>query len=209
MANADMNRLMDHARIRLPGALDAAIQMELFSALREFFTSSNCWYEDIDFTALPTDVEYFADPDAFTYDLVPTEGSITRLMFVRDDEGRRISATMPTPGLLVLGYAPDETKTYTARVALTVVDPVTREGYPQFPDWVLQKYGNEILDGVLGRMMSQIAKPYSNPTMALMHLRKFKQTISKAKVEASVGNVYRGQNWLYPQTFASRKRGII
>lgn len=203
MANADMNRLMDHARIRLPGALDAAIQMELFSALREFFGGSNCWYEDIDFTALPTDSEYYADPDAYTYDLAPTDGTITRVLFVRDDQGRPISATMPIPGTLVLGYAPDVAKTYTARVALTVVDPVTREGYPSFPDWVLTKYGTEILDGVLGRMMSQLAKPYSNPTLALAHLRKFKQGVNKARVEAKTGNVYRAQDWRFPQSFAS------
>lgn len=203
MASADMNRLMDHARIRLPGALDAAIQMELFSVLREFFSSSNCWYEDITFTALPTDVDYYADPDAFTYDLTPGEGLITRLIYVRDDEGRQISATMPTPGLLVLGHAPEVAKSYTARVALTVSDPVTREGYPQFPDWVLPRYGDGILDGVLGRMMSQIAKPYASANMAVIHLRRFKQTINKARVEAKTDNVYRGQNWRFPQNFAS------
>ncbi len=35
MPAADMNRLMDHARIRLPGALDAAIKMELFAVMNE------------------------------------------------------------------------------------------------------------------------------------------------------------------------------
>lgn len=72
MPNADMNRLMDHARIRLPGALDAAIQMELFSALNEFFQKSNIWYEDIQFPVQPTDDTYLENPDAFTYDIIPS-----------------------------------------------------------------------------------------------------------------------------------------
>lgn len=205
MPNADMNRLMDHARIRLPGALDAAIQIELFAALREFFGSSNCWYEDIAFAVTPTTQDYYANPAAFTYTITPTDGTITRLLGVRDSAGRQISAMMPTPGEVVIYRAPSQAETYTARVALTVTDPTTGAGYPVFPDWVMAKYGGEILDGVLGRMMSQIAKPYSNPTVAMVHLRKFKQGISKAKVEASHANVYRGQNWTFPQTFASRK----
>ena len=203
MADADMNRLMDHARIRLPGALDAAIQMELFVVLKEFFSGSNCWYEDIAFTANPTDSDVWADPDAYTYDLIPCDGTITRLIHVVDGSGRTIKASMPHPGTLLLAYAPSEPETYTARVALTVVDPVTREGYPQFPDWLLHRYFEDILDGLLGRMMSQLAKPYSAPQVAAVHLRKFKQAIQKAKVEASRQNVYGAQNWRFPKGFAN------
>jgi hypothetical protein len=199
-----MNRLMDHARIRLPGALDAAIQMELFSALDEFFQKSNIWFEDIAFDVTPTADTYLSNPGAFTYELVPDQGTVTRLVGVVNSQGAVQHATMPTLGDVVLGYSPNADDTYTARVALTVTDPVTREGYPEFPDWVLNKYGSEILDGVLGRMMSQIAKPYTSPNIAMVHLKKFKAAVSQAKVEASHENVYRGQSWRFPQGYASR-----
>lgn len=205
MANADMNRLMDHARIRLPGALDAAIQMELFAVMNEFFQSSNIWYEDIQFPVQPTADSYLDNPDAYTYDVIPTQGSITRLMGVVDSKGLPIKAYMPTLGQVVLNFSPNTADTYTARVALTVSDPVTRDGYPEFPDWIMDKYGNDILDGVLARMMAQIAKPYSSPQMAQYHMRLFKQSVAQAKVEASHQNVYRGQNWRFPQTFARRR----
>lgn len=205
MANADMNRLMDQARIRLPGALDAALQMELFSVMNEFFQGSNIWYEDISFAVQPTTQTYLENPDAFTYDIVPDQGAITRLMAVADGKGLPVRASMPILGQLVLQWSPNTADTYTARVALTVTDPVTREGYPEFPAWVLNKYGNEILDGLLGRMMSQIAKPYSSPAGAQFHLKNFKQAVSQAKVEASHRNVYRGQNWSFPQTFGRRR----
>jgi hypothetical protein len=196
---------MDHARIRLPGALDAAIQMELFAVMNEFFQSSNVWYEDIQFTVQPTADEYFSNPDAFTYDVIPTQGTITRLVGVINSQGNPQKAFMPTLGQVVLGVSPNATDTYTARVALTVSDPVTRDGYPEFPGWIMDKYGNDILEGVLSRMMSQIAKPYSSPQMAQYHGKMFKQAVSQAKVEASHQNVYRGQSWHFPQTFASRR----
>lgn len=205
MANADINRLMDNARIRLPGALDAALQLELFSVLNEFFQTSNIWYQDIQFAVTPTTANYLDDPDAYTYDIIPDQGSITRLIGVVDSNGYAQKAWMPTLGSLILAFSPNTAQTYTARVALTVTDPTTRDGYPQFPDWIMNKYGNDILDGLLGRMMSQLAKPYSSATMAQFHLKNFKQAVNQAKVEASHQNVYRGQNWRFPQTFARRR----
>lgn len=206
MANADMNRLMDNARIRLPGALDAALQTELFSVLNEFFQETNIWFEDIQFQVTPTSDSYVTNPDAYTYQLLPMDGgTIVRLVGVMDSSGFAQRASMPVLGELVLAYSPNQADTYTARVVKTITDPVTREGYPVFPAWILNKYGNDILDGLLGRMMSQLAKPYSSPQVAVVHLRNFKQSISKAKAEAMHGNVYRGQSWRFPQSFASRR----
>lgn len=210
MANADMNRLMDNARIKLPGALDNAIQIELFATLNEFFQESNIWYEDVTFDVTPTDETYFQNPDAYTYELSVLDGGvINRLIGVIDSNGFAKKATMPVPGQVILSFSPTSADTYTARVTKTITDPVTREGYPLFPDWVLNKYGNDILDGVLGRMMGQIAKPYSSPQIATVHLRNFKQGINKARAEAMHGNVYRGQNWRFPQSFARRRHRVF
>lgn len=210
MANADMNRLMDNARIKLPGALDSAILLELFSVLNEFFQESNIWYEDINFDVTPTTQTYIENPDAYTYQLnVLEQGTINRLIGVVDSGGFSQRATMPTPGYVILSYSPNAAGTFTARVAKTITDPVTRDGYPVFPAWILNKYGNDILDGVIGRMMGQIAKPYSSPTLAPVYLRNFKQGTNKARSEAMHGNVYRGQNWRFPQTFARRRHKVF
>jgi hypothetical protein len=193
----DLSRLMDNLRIKLPGALDGVIQLEMFSALNEFFQNSNAWTEDIEFETVGNEQSYL---------LVQTQpGAINRLMYVVNADGTPIAATMQTPGELELVYAPTDGLTLTARVALTVTDPVTREGYPDYPDWFLNKYGNDIMDGVLGRMMSQMAKPYSNERLAIFHMKKFQNAISQAKVEAQHKNVYRGQAWRFPQTFSRRK----
>lgn len=205
MANADMNRLIDHVRVRLPGSLDSAIQMELFAVMDEFFQRTNVWFEDIEFVVEPADGSPTTNPEGFTYDVVPAMGSAVRLVGVIDSDGAVVRASMQIPGEIMLAYSPDVSDTYKARVVLTVTDPVTREGYPEFPDWVMRKYRDAFLEGILGRMMSQIAKPYSSTAGAQFHLRNFKKHISQAKVEASHANVYRGQSWSYPQTFARRR----
>lgn len=206
MANADLNRLMDNARVKLPGALDAAIQLELFAILNEFFQESNIWTEDIAFDVTATTDTYLANPDAYTYQIQPQEGGvINRLIGVVNSSALPQRAIMPTPGYVILQFSPNAADTYTARVAKTVTDPTTRDGYPVCPDWVINKYGNDVTDGVIGRMMAQIAKPYSSPQLAPVYLRNFKQGTNKARAEAMHGNVYRGQNWRFPQAFSSRR----
>jgi len=190
-------KLMDLARVRLPGARDNIILLELFAVMNDFFQNSNCWYEDIDFTVALGQTVYYINPTSIA--------SPVRLLGVANAEGRVVNAVYAIPDTLTLLTSPPQTDTYTARVALTVTDPVTRDGYPIFPSWVLDKYNNDILDGVLGRMMSQIAKPYSNERMAVYHMRQFRGAVAFAKVEAMHQNVYRGQNWKFPQAFARRK----
>jgi hypothetical protein len=205
MANADMNRLMDNARVKLPGALDATIQLELFAVVNEFFQTSNLWYEDIAFSVTPTTQTYLENPSAYTYELIPLQdGTINRLMTIVDSAGFPQAGIMPTPGSVILQHSPNKADTFTARVAKTVTDPTATDGSPIFPEWVMNKYGNEILDGVLGRMMAQIAKPYSSPALAALYVRKFRQSVSRAKAEAMHGNLYRGQSWRFPSSFSAR-----
>ena len=65
--------------------------------------------------------------------------------------------------------------------------------------------GDDVLSGLLGRMMSQPAKPYTNMQLSVYHMRRFRDGIARAKVEAMHQNVYRAQSWRFPQTFARRK----
>lgn len=195
--SADLNRLMDNLRIRLPGAVDESIKLELFNTLKEFLSDSNCWVEDVDFPVTSDVTEYL---------VIPTGVAATvRLYGVVNSEQRAVSAVYVLPESIILTHAPAQADTYTARLVLTVTDPVTRDGYPEFPDWILNAYGDELMDGVLGRMMSQIAKPYSNERMAIYHMRRFRGGVAKAKVDAMHKYVYRGQNWSFPQSFARRR----
>jgi hypothetical protein len=205
MSNPIINRLMDNARVKLPGAIDDALRLELFSVLKEFFQDTNIWEEDIPFDVVPTSLSRVTNPEAFSYEIVPTEGTITRLVGVVDSGGYGVHATMATPGHIILTTSPNNAQTYTAKVTKTVSDPVTRQGYPVFPTWALERYFNEILDGLLGAMMGQIAKPYSSPQMAQYHLRKFRTGISRASTEGQHKNIFGAQAWRFPQSFTRRR----
>jgi hypothetical protein len=195
--SADLNRLMDNLRVRLPGATDEALKLEYFTTMDLFFQNTNIWTEDVDFEVTPDNKDYYVTPSGVA--------TIVRLMGVVNSDGVPVAALMKVPGEITLVRSPNQADTYTLQLALTVTDPVTRDGYPEYPDWIITKYGANILDGVLGRMMSQIAKPYSNERMAIYHLRRFGTCITTAKVEAQHRNVYRGQSWRFPQTFARRR----
>jgi hypothetical protein len=205
MSSPDINRLMDNARVKLPGALDAALQMELFLVMKEFFDSTNIWEEEIPFAVTTTDLSRVTNPEAFTYEIVPTDGQIIRLISITDSGGFPQHGEMAVPGTIVLTYSPNEAGTYTATVSKSISDPVTRQGYPVFPAWVLDRYFDTILSGLLGQMMGQIAKPYSSPQMAQFHMRKFSVGVSRANNEHHHANVMGGQRWRFPQSFTTRR----
>ena len=199
-----LDRLMKNARIALPGSLDNAISLELFNVLDQFFRDSGIWTEEIPFTVLagdPVGTIYYIEPAGVS--------SIVRLIGVRNYDSFRQRCAMFIPGEVTFLSPPsnnDADVNYWATVVLSIVDPVMSDGYPEFPEWIVEKYGIGILDGVLGRMMAQPAKPYTNRELAIAHLAAFRRTISHAGTESLHGNVHNAQAWVYPQSFRTRSR---
>lgn len=199
MSEAALDRVMTNARVHLPGALDDAIKLELFNTLNEFLTDSRCWLSEFN-------VRVRAERDS--YDIEPTEpGTIISLVsLVNSTTDVPVRATLQSPEVLVLASTPSEAATLVATVTLTVVDPVDVDDYPVIPTWLLAKYHLGILSGLLGRMMSQQAKPYSNERMAVFHTRKFRSQIAIARAEARHKNLYGANTWRFPQSFASGRQ---
>lgn len=212
MVAADIARLMNNARTQLAGATDTVLQQELFNVMDDFFKKSNVWNEDIDIN-IPG-----VDPANTVYELTPTGPAlIDKLLWVFEippsdatARGAPVAAYMSIPGQLTLRNQPSSNKAYRVTVALTVQDPTTRAGYVTFPAWVLAKYREPILDGLLGRMMSQPQKPWTNTQLSVFHMRKFVQACASARVEWTRNNVYRAQAWTFPQGFSrgSQRGGV-
>lgn len=190
-----IDRIMETVRVRVPGALDQMIKHELFAVFDEFFDNTNIWKEEFDFTTVASRTEYEITPD--------DHAQVLRLMGVTKDT-IPIKASLKTePSLILLATEPQAGWGMTATVALTVLDPVDADELPQVPDWIIVKYWRGIADGVIAKLLSQPAKPYTNINLATYHQQRFRQAMAKAKAEANSENLYGGQRWAFPQNFAT------
>jgi hypothetical protein len=189
-----LDRLMSNVSTHLPGATPAVIQLELFNVLSDFFQNSNIWQEDIPFAVRAADTvptTYYVEQESLA--------SIVRLLWMVDSSSLPKFGTMATPGEIVLLNQPSQDDTYTATVALTINDPVGADGFPEFPDWIVNKYSTGLIDGVVGRMMAQPAKPYTNMQLAGVRTRSFRSCVATAKAEALHMNVNNAQSWRFPR----------
>lgn len=189
-----LDRVVNNVATHLPGAVTSVIQLELFNVLNDFFSTSNIWQEEIPFTvraadAVPT--TYYIEQESVS--------SIVRLLYIIDGNKLPVAGVMATPGEIVLSQSPSQDGTLTATVALTTSDPVGSDGFPEFPDWIVNKYCTGIIDGVIGRMMAQPAKPYTNLQLASVRTRSFRSCVSDAKAEALHKNVNNAQSWVFPR----------
>jgi hypothetical protein len=188
-------RILQNAQIHLPGALDNAIKTEFYNVALEFLDGSDVWREDLK-------VHVRANKTA--YELSPT-AEVTRLIEFVDGNGIPVTATMAEPAVVILNNTPSVDDTFVATVAYKV-NGVDSAGYPDMPDWITSKYLLDLIDGIVARMMAQPAKPYSNPTMAVYHMRKFRNGIATAKAQASGANLFGGQRWRFPGIAPARRQ---
>jgi hypothetical protein len=97
----------------------------------------------------------------------------------------------------------------TATVVKNVTDPFGCYP-PNIPEWFLPKYGNGLLNGLLGYMMLQPGQSYSNQAMASFHLSRFRGTLSHARSATMRANAVGAQSWAFPQSFRVRgQRGGV
>lgn len=202
----ELEQFITLAHIRLPGASNSGIKAELYDVLKEFFTDSNCWQEDIQFTPLATVTDYALAPRE--------DGQIIRLIGTWDDKGIPVPAFMRDFGTVKLLHAPQNSGTATtkwfSRVIKTVTLPTTKDDVPIAPGWTLQVHSVSILDGLLGKMMSQQQKSYANTTSAAYHLKRFRTGIQMARTAALRANNVGAQAWSYPRGWsANSQRGGV
>lgn len=186
----DFNRILNQARVKLPGAIDASLKSELFMVVDEFLKDTQMWTENLDVPVNMIDTEY---------DMVPTLGIIDALISVKTSNEKPVTAAMAVPGVLNLPSAPSSADTYVATVSLTVYDPLSADGLPQFPDWILAQYYPTLLNGLLSRMMAQLAKPYSNAQGAVFHGGQFSAGKAQACINSIRQNKSAGQTWRFPK----------
>src|SRR5208282_1977747 len=202
MDEQDVERLMNLVRTELIGASDAGIKGQLYDVCREFFKDSNSWYEHIAISILTGERHYR---------ITPREGGmILRLVSIWDKNFIVLPAILPRldPPSAELELVYPQNNNMTARVVVTkqIVEPTTRDMLPSAPRWLLPVYHETILDGVLGKMMGQSTKTYSNDTLSTYHLRRFRDGIMQARVASERANLYGGQAWRFPNSYRTNSQ---
>jgi hypothetical protein len=193
----DYDRLVNKARVELPGVSDAGIKQALFDVFHEFFTETSVWKEDIE---VPIVVGTTA------YDLFPEEpGEIVRLFTVTNENNTEQPAILSDDfSQVIIAYPVNVDQTYTVTVVKTVGLPITRDAMPEVPEWVLARWSTAIFDGLLGNLMMQKSKPYSDGQLAMYHLRRFRNALTVARAAGLRRNTFGKNVWAYPQNFRVR-----
>lgn len=210
----DFEQLMTQARVKLVGASDAGLKGELFDVFSEFLNDSSAWTQD-----LP--VAY--QPQKQDYPLFVSEGQIIRLNGVFDwgttvpvpggpppANSVPVPALMPDIGTLIVKNPPQASGYFLVTVTTNVALPTDRNMVPVAPDWLLPVWHVGLLDGLLGKMMTQPNKTYSNSTQGAYHLKRFRDAISRARVSKLRANTLGAQAWRFPQQFrtVSQQSGV-
>lgn len=194
LSKEDLKRFIDECKVNLTGASEGGIKLEFYSVAGEFFRDTNAWTETI---TLPITI------GVQDYRLVPRHGGeIIKLWAITDPNGFPVAGIMPEFSMLHLSHAPQNTTnvgplSYNVYVVKTITGQ-SEDGIPLVPHWLLSVYRTTMIDGVLGRLMAQENKSYSNAQMAQYHLKRFTKGIDDAKVAAQRQNSMGVQNWRYP-----------
>lgn len=190
---ADLDHLLDQATVKLTGASASGIKAELFDVLHEFFGFTSAWQETISLT-VPASITEVS--------VVPADGGkIIRLDYVVDQNNLPQPAILKGFDTVVLRVPYNVQTSLQAQVVKTVIFPVNSHEIPDMPEWLLQVYPGVILDGVLGKMMGQQTKTYTNLPLSKYHLQRFRDGLATVSTQVMYRNTSGAQAWRYPDTF--------
>lgn len=181
---------------RTPGVVRQVAKRETLLAIREFYEQSYAWRVVIGpKTVVANKARYTLSPyDAYANVVAVLSAEFNEVGMTalpRRPAGREPDGTAPwayfteSPDILRLWPTPtvEYAEALTIYVALTPKITVTH-----VPRIAATRHYDAILDGALGRIMSQPAKPYSNQVLGQYHLNRFRAAIGKYKAAAIQGN---------------------
>ena len=232
LSREDVDRVIAQAILSLPGASTPGLKSKLYIVIKEFLQDSNAWTEVVE---LP--INY----GQRFYRLTTLEGGRPlRLIGVWDHKRFPVAAVLPKFDVIELvhpvrgagngnyGYIspiypeswgpdavnpnfPPSPYCYHAKVVKNIVAQTTENDLPLAPDFVLGVYDTHIIDGLIGNMMLEPKKTYSDQTTAAYHLKRFRTGIQMARTAALRENLVGGQAWSYPRGWqsTSQRGGMV
>lgn len=236
MSCEPLDRLMASLRIKLPGATDDAIKLQLYDVMDEHFRKTNCWrYEmevplQVDSLQYPViapaqtalvrvlDATYAGRPMQAMSAGVSAASQHGRLVadesFIDGDAGFYADAEIPSgnnfhyaiyyPTYVTIDVRPTESAV--EQPLKFILSLTLSKGCLEcecedwgIEDWMFDRYYDDWLNGTLGYMFGSHAKPYSNATLAVQHLKKFNSYVAFARQEALRGFIFDQPRWRFPR----------
>lgn len=208
LAKADWDQLMNLAKVKLVGSSDKGLAAEFFDVISEFLNGTSVWTQDCTVPYNNTN---------YVYPVSVGEGQIIRLAGVWDWGPTVPSATQLAPNgtvfvpallkddfaNIILKNVPNTTGYFNATLVCNTTLPVDKNMVPSGPDWLLPVHHLGLLDGLLGKMMTQPDKSYSDKVQGAYHLKRFRDAISRARAAKLQANTRGATAWQYPQGFRS------
>lgn len=202
LERAAIDKLLNLCRVELIGISDHMIRAMLFDVITEFLEDTSWWTEGITITAIPFQK---------IYQVIPTEGQIIRLdkVFI-EPGGYFVPCLMPEAGTIVAHHAPPQTQTWICVVVKNIDLPTQKDAVPVAPAELLTRWHIAMKEGILGNLMNQKDKSWSDTAGASYHLQRFRKYITQARVAKLRMNTNGAQAWRFPQSFrANTQQGGV
>ena len=205
--------LWERYRGMLPGALDEVLHLVFSEIVRDFFQESTVWRQYVDARMVGDRTRY--DLNQYVKD--------ARVQWVLNEvtvDGtqiypRPVNYTTSNPGsvsyyhldgtsAVVLSPTPSypkDTKHVLRALAVLVPPPGTiqRSTCGAIPGELMMTWYDAFLWGVVGRMMLDVAKPYSNIQQGVFFTKQYKHKRTEARDVAMRRNMNTTAPWVFPQ----------
>jgi hypothetical protein len=201
----------------LPGITEEFLLVLLDATLREFCEDGRSWTEIIGpLSSTANNPIIYLDPlpsnTRVGYVQLLTFSSnidshkrltpMAQMPYLRPSSDQPVAYMMEDPGTINLNPIPtsDWPKAYTVDLSIIPLGPNIR-----LPEIFWTHWRDAIIDGVCGRAMMMISKPWSNPSIGTLHGKKFRNHIKRARAITDA-KYTDAQAWAFPD-FAKQRVG--
>jgi hypothetical protein len=186
------DRLVNEVQFKCPGSTVNAIRMEVWNVLDDFCREGLAWRETL---SVPLTLS------VLTYDLTTTDSTIVHVFNIHHPTLDLQNSVYEWNQLQL--YTPPKTADLASPVSVVAaLAPAIDQGADLehlVPDDMWTTYHRTFVKGVLGLMMSQAAKPYSNPQLAAVNWRGYLSDRDVARRSVATDGQPGAQLWAFPR----------
>ncbi len=167
--------LNDLIRPEIPGAPDFIIERNTLIVVRDFCAKTHIWKQEVTVTASSGDEE--------TDFILDDYGEVHAVVSMECDDYPIEDITFVPPDTLQFADALEDD----ISIDLIVATKPTLSDVSA-PEWLMDKYEQYLVSGVLARMMAQILQPWTSVEMAAYHAARFRAGIAVAVADRGRGH---------------------